>query len=347
MSNSKSTCPVCNTEKTGESNACGKCGFEGAYYTLFSGEKAYQAWKSLVDAKREQYVSGYYKKNRENGSQLHVTGDRIGFLDAEQSKAVIVEFNNNEPLLLENVKQISLNKLYRVWLNTNGTVGSSGDGLAGQRRLGNLVEITYVATAPECTYAIHTDGTVTACGATALLDTISEWTDMKALCCAEHTDHVLGLKQDGTVLCAIQEGALFNAYAPALSTWKNVKKLATTDYYAVALCNDGSVLYTGADDEKSQCTRWTDMADIAADGQYVVGLTKDGNVLLAGSPTSPLLDFGRSEAANWKDMLFIAAGRSLIAGLSKSGELKIVGNILQNDSIAPNFKNAVETKLKK
>ena len=347
MSNSNPTCPICNAERTSANNACSNCGFDGAYYTLFSGENAYNLWKTLVIAKKEQYERGYYEKSCKAGSQLHITSDRIGFFDAEQSKAIILEFNNNEPLLLENVKQISLSKLYRVWLNSNGTVGSAGDGQAGQRRLGNLFEITHVATAPECTYAIHTDGTVTAYGATALRDTISEWTDMKALCCAEHTDHVLGLKRNGTVLCAVQEGALFNAYAPVVSTWKNVKKLATTDYYAVALCNDGSVLYAGADDEKAQCNHWKDIVDIAADGQYVIGLTKDGTVLLTGSPTSPLLDFGRSEAASWKNMLFIATGRSLIAGLSNTGELKIVGNITKNDSIASNFKNAVETKLKK
>lgn len=341
MSNSKLTCPVCNTEKTGDGTVCAKCGFEGAYYTLFSGEKAYNTWKALVESRKGEFVGDYYTKSRENGSELVVTSDRVCFFDAEKSKAVIVEFNNNEPLVLSDVKKVALSGLYRVWLNSNGTLGSSGDNESDQRRLGSLIEIINVGATPKCTYAVRADGTVTSRGATSLKDEISSWTDIKSVCCAEH---VIGIKNDNTVVCASQEGTLFSSYASMLKSWKNVKKVASTDYYAIALCNDGTVLYAGADDKKAQCTNWKDIVDIAADGQYAVGLTKDGDVLLAGDSSS-IIDFGRSEAANWKDMVFIAAGRSLIAGLSNKGELKIVGNIIKNDTIGKTFKEAVDTKL--
>ncbi len=344
MINSKHACPVCNAEKSGNSTTCEKCGFEGAYYTLFSGEKAYNMWKSLVDAQKSKLVEGYYKKSRENGGELIITSDRVCFFDAEKSKAVIVEFNNDEPFVLDNVKQVALSGLYHVWLNSNGTLGSSGDGESGQRKLGDLIEIVNVATTPECTYAVRADGTVTSRGATSLNDEISSWTNIKALCCAEH---VIGIKEDKTIVYAVREGSLFSSYASVMKGWKNVRKVVTADYYAMALCEDGTILYAGANDRRSDCTQWKNIVDIAADNQYAVGLTKNGDVLLAGE-TSSVIDFGRSEAAKWKDMAFVSAGRALIAGLSKTGELKLVGNIgniVKNDIVAKNLKNAIQEKL--
>lgn len=342
MSNTNLTCPVCGTAKTSDSTICSKCGFEGAYYTFFSGEKAYNAWKLLVEARKNAFIGEAYHKKREQGSQLLVTGDRVCFFDAEKSKAVIVGFNNNEPQVLDNVKQISLSAHFHAWLNNSGTVGAFGDNVAGQCIVDKLIEIISIATASECTYAVRADGTVAIRGATDVREQVSSWTDIKSICCAEQ--HVIGLKNDSTVVYATKEGSLFGSYASVMKDWKNVKKVVTGDYYAMALCDDGTILYAGVNDQKAQCTSWKNIVDIAADGQYAVGLTENGDVLLAGD-SLPIIDFGRKEAAKWTDMVLIATGRNLIAGLSKKGELKIVGNIIKSDEIDETFKNAVQANL--
>lgn len=342
MSNSKITCPVCNAERTGDETVCQSCGFEGAYYTLFSGENAYVTWRSLVDAHKDRYVGSYYVKGFENGSELLVTSDRVCFFDSDKSKAVMVEFMKNDPVVLDNVKKVSLSGLYRVWLYSDGSLGSSGDDESGQRRLGNINDVISIATVPQCTYYVKADGTVDSRGATPFKEAIRQWTDIKDLCCV--SEHVIGIRNDNTVLYAVREGNPFENYASEMKGWNNVKKVVATDYYSVALCYDGTVRYAGVKDKRSGCVLWNNIVDIAADGLYVVGLTQGGAVLLAGDSSS-LIDFGRSQAADWHDMLFIATGRSVIAGLSKTGELKIVGNVIKNDKIADKLKTAVESNI--
>ena len=347
MSNTKLTCSVCGSEQIGESFACANCGFAGAYYTLFSGNKAYSMWEELVDKHKSKYRERFYRDNYNKGGRLLVTGDKVVFYDALSHKAVVAKFNNDKPEIIEDVYQVSLSALYYVWIYRNKTMGSSGDDESGQRRVGDLLEITCTDATPKCTYALRTDGTITTRGATVLSDQLSKWTNIKSLAETNYVNcanHVIGIKNDGTVVCAVEDGSLFKTYVAQIESWMNVKKVVTTDYYALALHTDGTVSYAGANDEKAKVAEWQNISDIAADGQYAIGLTMSGQVLLAGDK-SPLVDFGRSEASSWNKILYIATGRSVIAALTIGGDLKVVGNVSVGDGFETNFKDTVYSVL--
>lgn len=343
MDNKQLICPVCGTPRQDPNSFfCVKCGCAGAYFTLFSGEKAYNLWNSAIEQHKHKFAARLYADSRDKGSSLHVTGDRICFHNAATHETITARFTDTRATAQSNVNQISLCGLYRVWINADGTLSSSGDDEAGQRKLSDLTGAVAVATAPNCTYVVHKDGTVTDRGNRPFASQVERWRDIKSV--AANQFHVVGVKNNGTVVHAEAHNSSIRTFASVMDGWSGVKSVAVGEHYVLALHENGTVSYAGAQDERSAAANWTNIAAVAADSQYAIGLTWDGDVLLAGKE-SVFIDFGRKEAKQWKNVVFIAAGRSVIAGLTANGELKIVGNMFKEDGFEETFSRAIHDNL--
>lgn len=333
MIDNTSVCPVCGAKQKDNSMSCFSCGFEEAHCVLFSGEKAYNAWKNLVDEQKKKNIESMLVNSRNIGSKLFISKRGICFFDANKSRAIIVDYSTRKMQVIDDVKKISHSGLHSVWIKNDGHLDSSGDNESNQRRLSGIDNAIDIATSPCCTYVLTSSGRIISRGSTTLGCQVDNWTDVKSICCAE--EHIFGIKNDNSVVFAASEKSELSKYASVINQWKDVKKIATNDFYAVALCHNGSVLYAGDCEYKSTCKSWSDIIDIVANKEYVVGLAKDGKVLLAGDVNfagflSRIIDKGRIEASKWENMIFIASDDFFIAGISKCGELKVAGNINSN-----------------
>ena len=340
MSQNPRTCPVCGAPQQDLSSLdCHACHCAGAFHTQFSGEQAYNLWLATMNRKKEAKAARIYLDSREAGCTLQVTGNTICFHNGKTNKAVICDLDTGEQTVLSHVTQVALNSLYRIFLHPDGTVSSAGDDYYNQRRgLSAISNAVFAAAAPTCAYIVTGDGNVIEQGMNDFSGVPGSWQDIRRI--AAHQLHVVGLKQDGTVVYAMAKQSQLYNLANAMKAWQNVKDIVVSDKYALALHQDGTVSYVGVPGAWAEAASWRNIVSVAADSQYAIGLTEDGTVLLAGEE-SPFVDYGRKEAKQWKNMAFIAAGNSVIAGLSGQGALQTAGNLFIAEGIDRAFSKNV------
>ncbi len=335
-------CPVCKRTSASETLRCEHCSASLAFCTLFSGENAYKAWLESINLKKAEIFGKLSSELVSNGSRLSISSDNIAFCNNKTHKAVVLRFGYTSPSVYENIKQISLSKLYTVFLRTDGTLFAEGEGEYGQTRVYDLKNIVSVATAPYCTYAVSADGRVTARGISPFSEVLDSWNDIRSIVCTNEC--IIGIRNNGSVCATATNDSPLAEYTAQASKWTDVTKVEIGEDYIIALTKNGKVLYSGEAGTKSACTNFNHCVDIAADNNYVIGLSASGKVSLAGT-TSKFTDFGRIEANGWDNMYFIAGGKYLIAGLTASGELKLAGNITDKADVSSvfstNYRNSV------
>lgn len=155
----------------------------------------------------------------------------------------------------------------------------------------------------------------------------STWSDIVDL--AADVSHVVGVKQDGTVVTA---GVYAEVIAGRLDTssWKDVVLVKTAGEHTVGLKADGSVIAIGSN-EHGQCnvSAWQDIVHIMVDREYTIGLREDGTLLFAGN--TDLYDF--YEVKKWNDIIDICSLETYSIGLKSDG------TIITTSSIGKNMKN--------
>lgn len=205
------------------------------------------------------------------------------------------------------------------------------------------------------------------------LDQISSWTDIKEIAAAQH--HILGLKIDGSVLCAtgsaykdgrervsdwadiveicvdddLSLGVMSNGrvvYAggssnksrtSGLSNWSKIISVAIGDTHTVGLRNDGTVVATGSNSHgQIDVSHWNDIVAIAADGYYTLGLKSNGRVVSAGSNKYSQIDVG-----SWSDIVAIEAGFRHCVGLKKDGSVVAAGSNEHGQTNVSSWRNIV------
>ena len=141
------------------------------------------------------------------------------------------------------------------------------------------------------------------------------------------TDHVVGVKTDGTVV-AVGD----NRHGQCnVKNWRNIVAVAAGDYHTAALRSDGTVVSTkylgdpnnnrGQDD----VSRWTDIVAIGAGRVFTVGLRSDGTVVVTGS--DPKLQ----EVRNWQNITSIFASHAEIIGTDSSGAIRTAGGMTERE----------------
>jgi alpha-tubulin suppressor-like RCC1 family protein len=139
----------------------------------------------------------------------------------------------------------------------------------------------------------------------------SSWTNIKKLSSFEN--HVLALKEDGTVLSFGE-----NRYGECnTANWKNIKILRSSFEHTVGLKEDGTVVATGRNDF-GQCnvSDWKNIKYVMACDDHTIGLQKDGKVVATGNN-----ELGQCNVSDWTDIVDIGGNPEETIGIKANGTM--------------------------
>ena len=107
-----------------------------------------------------------------------------------------------------------------------------------------------------------------------------------------------------------------------VSSWSDIVAVAAGYYHTVGLRSDGTVVATGRNDE-GQCNvgSWSDIVAVVVRAWHTVGLRSDGTVVAAG-----LNDAGQCDVDSWSDIVAVAAGAWHTVGLRSDGTVVAAGD---------------------
>lgn len=149
---------------------------------------------------------------------------------------------------------------------------------------------------------LKNDGTVVCAGAGNACD-INDWEDIVMI--ASGTQHSVGLKKNGTVICKGSSAAC------AVSGWKDIRSVHAGNEITVGIKNDGTLVYAGSVSAGDRLSEVTDAKDVSVSSTQIAVTTGDGKVTCYAVSAS-----GTSNTATWSGMETAKAGGSFAAGLS-------------------------------
>ena len=127
-----------------------------------------------------------------------------------------------------------------------------------------------------------------------------------------------GITKEGNVVYA---GALVD---PAVSRWKNLKLLLSSDDFIVGVHHDGKVSISSKDTIDSglkAIEHWSNINGLALTKNCCVGLMANGSIKYSGKTDDP-----RRQCENWKDIISVVADNAYVYGLTKDGNILVAGN---------------------
>lgn len=174
----------------------------------------------------------------------------------------------------KNIIALASGTYHILGLKKDGTVASFGRNPSGQCDVENWKNVIGIAAGRNHSVGLFKDKTVVAVGSNDQGQCeVQRWKDVKQIAAAG--DHTLALLTDGSVVgCG-------NMNSIKLEVLKGVKAIATGDFHAVGLKEDGCVLNTGADiSGLSDVERWHNIIAISADFSASIGVRSDGKVFI-------------------------------------------------------------------
>lgn len=169
----------------------------------------------------------------------------------------------------------------------------------------NWEDIIAIATAPDCTVGLKSDGTIVVAkmGEQHDQQAISSWKDIIAIdvgsCGYHQSTHIVGLKSNGTVIATGSN----NCGQCNVSKWADIVAVACGSRHTVGLKSDGTVIATG-DNSDGQCNvnGWTNIVAVACGDDCTMGLNSNGTVVfLGGELYKNVID----EISNWHSIVGI------------------------------------------
>ena len=233
--------------------------------------------------------------------------------------------------------RLILTDTYSLYLEDDGSLKGLGSGYSeAESALKDCVQIS--AYSSDLAAGLRKNGTVVTTGSA---DT-SSWSDIRSI--AAGADHVVGLKDDGTVVCA------GNTSACEVSDWSDVKAVYAGNGVTVALKSDGSFLSSGgvgipdvtgvkaaalSDDmlyyiasngavktvtltsgaSALSTSSLSGVKSLAASTQILAGLNANGTVKCTAD------DDIKDAVAGWKNVSAIAVNGNTIIGVTKNGKM--------------------------
>ena len=119
----------------------------------------------------------------------------------------------------------------------------------------------------------------------------------------------LGLKKDGTVVCAGNSGD-----ACKVADWKNIQMIAAGTGHSVGLTSEGKVVCTGST-AACNVNGWNDVAAVYAGNEITIARMKDGTLKVSGAVSSA------EQLQGQKNVADVAIGKNQIAILNNSGNV--------------------------
>ena len=326
---SNTVCPVCSgvSPDRAKSDECPFCHSPNAFCFNFASKKSLLDWQKDISAQKERRMLNLQNILSRYGC-LSVNRTNVAFLNPYSHKLTVID-GKGRTNVYSDVKQYSLGENHMLILRMDGTVKAIGDNSSGQCVVSDFKNISFVAAAPECTYAVTERGRVIVRGACSYADVIEkQWSGVKSIACGMHC--TLGLTNDGKVLCFRK--TLAPESIMKVTSWENVKSLAVSLSNSVlGLFNDGEIDFKSRDgDIRSNNMRdWHNILAIGIESQYALALNDKGRIRLSGE-YNQALDKGRLDAAEWKDIIAIACGRACIGAIDINGKLYLAGNIQEH-----------------
>ncbi len=244
-------------------------------------------------------------------------GDKNDPRSADDQAAVQAQFAQalSPGVQCSEVATVATGPNHTVGLKSDGTVTAVGYNVFGMLKVSPWKGIKAVAVGDYHTVGLKSDGTVTAIGDNTQGQlNVSSWTKIKAIAAGPY--HTIGVKEDGTVVVV----GLISAEQSKISTWTDIKAIATADKHTVGLKSDGTVTAVGDSSYgKLKVDSWSKIIAIAAMNLHTIGLKSDGTVTAVG------YNYGQLNVSSWTKIKAIATGMMHTVGVKEDGTVVAVG----------------------
>ena len=148
-------------------------------------------------------------------------------------------------------------------------------------------------------------------------------------------DYTIGLKKDGAVVATG-----YNNYGQCnVSDWKDIIAVSAGSYHTVGLKKGGTVVATGSNrDSECNVSNWENIVAVSAGCCHTVGLKVDGTVI-ATRITG--YSYGQCNVSDWKDIIAVSAGAYHTIGLKKDGTIVGTGKNYDGECNVSDWKATV------
>ncbi len=186
---------------------------------------------------------------------------------------------------------VAVSKYHTVGVKKDGTVLAVGDNKYGPCNVETWRDIVSVAACDDLTIGLKKDGTVISVGGGGMRE-LSSWNGIISIAGSDsiaadikdgtvaglkHGRTVAGLRYDGTVVTAGNNGPYFNI----VSAWKDIIAISCGWFHIVGLKKDGSVVAAGdAEYDELDVASWSNVISIAAGGTCDLWAKKRWNCFL-------------------------------------------------------------------
>lgn len=125
-------------------------------------------------------------------------------------------------------------------------------------------------------------------------------------------NHSVGLKEDGTVVCAGSEDAC------DVSDWKDIKAVYAGNEITIGLTSDGKLMTSGNFSVSSKLESLSSIQDVSVGDTEIGVVTTDGKVNMYALGTGSTLD-----TSTWTGMSRVVTGDSFAAAMTSGGKVSI------------------------
>lgn len=303
-------CPSCGAAMT-HVEECSICHFKPGEIACFADTEALQVWKTV------------YVPPRPSAEKLLIPRtQKLAVLDPRTHTLTLYNQFERERVLTD-VRQFSMSDSHWAAVFMDGHAEAAGDNSFQQCAVDGLTDVTYVHAMANATCLIA-GGRVTVRGYCPFEKALTGWTDVVQL--TSGTEHIAGLRRDGTVLLASTPAAPEGLQGTAPAAWRNVIAIEAGETYLLGLTKEGRVLSLGTVNGQPLTLDWTEqIVSIAAARDYALGLTASGTLLVTGKARSRFGAKLDQDTHGWSRLTAIGADDSVAAGVDSSGRLLLAG----------------------
>jgi alpha-tubulin suppressor-like RCC1 family protein len=225
----------------------------------------------------------------------------------------------------KDIKQVAAGTGFSVAIDFTGTVYFTGllyYGVYNISALSSAQPISYIAAGPNHILGIkESDSSVVAAGRDSCGQTsVSSWTDIIQV--DGGTDHSLGLKKDGTVVCAVNDGGCDQGQCE-VSNWSSITQISAGAYFSLGIdSSDSSVEFAGLNTSgQGNVSGWANVKNISAGYNHTVAVNNNNEPMATG-----LNDQGQCDTSSWTVIGDVVAGDKTTIGVLVTGELTAIGD---------------------
>lgn len=234
---------------------------------------------------------------------------------------------------------IATGENHTVGLKSDGTVVAVGDNEKGQCNVSGWKDIVALDAGKAITVGLKSDGTIAISQshnsyASDELAKALNWKDIVAIAVGLHSDTIVGLKSDGTVVATerfrneeflywgneivaisgdmgLRANGTVTQYSHGgnkridadIESWKNIVAISSSSLVSVGLKDDGTVVAKFRLPYDDEVIDWKNIVAIAGWCRTIVGLGSDGTVFTTSKHY-------REEVSHWKDIMPVSTAKT-------------------------------------